>query len=724
LEAKTGSLATTGSNTFIGTQTITGSLYISSDLIVQGSSSLQNITASAVSIGTNIVNLNTANPAVRYAGLSIGDSGSIGSSGSFLYDSVQDEFIFVHRGANTTVTSSVVLMGPQTYDSIGSETYLTSNRIPKGAGNEHLADSNISDDGTTIKLTLNTEVTGSFKLTSNLTFGLTGDRSIGWGGNTQSAAANPVIYSDNNYLALNSKAGSKLYLNYDNTNASSTVDFFNSKVVVKSNGYVGIGITNPSYTLDVNGSVRYTGNLLISKSNDATVEVNSTTAASYSAFFHSESGTAKAYWEYVNSAFSDSTRRNYLEAFNLVGGFSVYTAGAKALDITTSGAATFSSTLSATTGFFSSNVIIDNQSLNNAKYLQFDANISSGAAASLGDIRWYNKQWDSSIKAQIIALTDTDITNGRLSFRTGTDGVNATERLRISSTGASTFFSPSASNGVSIKGGGNGGTFPFRVTWASGAEGDMLLVDDDGRLRVGNAPVPTTGGFTNTRVAIKQSADGGSGGGLHIEQASNTNVAFFGFNGSLFRIGTSYRSTGNYTPIEFTTNAASRLYIETNGNIGINDNNPQTRLSVNGANYVEMATFTATAASAASIVSADSGYVEFSNGEARHNSNSGVFSATTNGIQILKAGIVQVTVSQDITTTGSTGYIAMYIRKNGNNISENLITNTNGHWDGINGVATATVSANDVIGFFYSGPGITAFDAGSWSQYSFIWTSR
>ena len=150
LENKTGSLATTGSNTFIGTQTITGSLFISSDLVVQGSSSLQNITASAVSIGTNIVNLNTANPAIRYAGLSIGDSGSVGGSGSFLYDSVQDEMIFVHRGANTTVTSSVVLMGPQTYDNIGNEIYPTSNIIQKGTGNEHLVDSCIIDDGTTV----------------------------------------------------------------------------------------------------------------------------------------------------------------------------------------------------------------------------------------------------------------------------------------------------------------------------------------------------------------------------------------------------------------------------------------------------------------------------------------------------------------------------------------------------------------------------------------------
>jgi hypothetical protein len=169
LEIKTGSYATTGSNTFIGTQTITGSVYVNGDLIVQGSSSLQNITASAVSIGTNIVNLNTANPAIRYAGLAINDSGSIGGSGSFLYDSVQDEFIFVHRGASNVVTSSVVLMGPETYDNIGNETYLTNNRILKGTGNEHVADSNISDNGSVVVINSATEITGSLGVSSTQT---------------------------------------------------------------------------------------------------------------------------------------------------------------------------------------------------------------------------------------------------------------------------------------------------------------------------------------------------------------------------------------------------------------------------------------------------------------------------------------------------------------------------------------------------------------------------
>ena len=161
LENKTGSLATTGSNTFFGTQTFSGSVYIANDLIVQGSSSIQYITGSSVNIGTNIVQLNTANPSVRFAGLTIIDSGSIGGSGSFLYDSVQDEFIFVHRGNGTNVTSSHFVLGPETYDSLGNETYLTCNTLSKGTGKEHLVDSCIFDNGTTTCIKNNLVGTGT-----------------------------------------------------------------------------------------------------------------------------------------------------------------------------------------------------------------------------------------------------------------------------------------------------------------------------------------------------------------------------------------------------------------------------------------------------------------------------------------------------------------------------------------------------------------------------------
>ena len=161
LNSKTGSYATTGSNSFYGTQVFSGSVFIANDLVVQGSSSIQYISASSVSIGTNIVQLNTANPSVRYAGLSIIDSGSVGGSGSFLYDSVQDEFIFVHRGNGTNITSSHFVLGPETIDSLGNETYLTCNRIPKGTGKEHLIDSNIFDNGSKVGINTTTPLAGS-----------------------------------------------------------------------------------------------------------------------------------------------------------------------------------------------------------------------------------------------------------------------------------------------------------------------------------------------------------------------------------------------------------------------------------------------------------------------------------------------------------------------------------------------------------------------------------
>jgi hypothetical protein len=149
-----------------------------------------------------------------------------------------------------------------------------------------------------------------------------------------------------------------------------------------------------------------------------------------------------------------------------------------------------------------------------------------------------------------------------------------------------------------------------------------------------------------------------------------------------------------------------------------------TKLQVNGVNYIEMATFACTTASASDIVSNNSGIVQFSLGNARHCSNTDLFVPVSNGIQITKAGIVHVSFSQDITTAGTTGYVAGYIRKNGTNISENLITNTDSQWDGINGVATINVNASDVIGFSFNAAEIISFDPNTWSNYSFIWSAR
>jgi hypothetical protein len=151
-------------NTFNGTQTISGSLIVTQDLVIGGSASIQHVTSSQLNISDNIITVNTINPTVRFGGLAVIDSGS-GQSGSFLYDSVQDEFVFVHKGDGTNITSSHFLVGPETYNNLGNETYLSANKVIKSNGNEHVVESNITDNGTTITLGSNTSVTGTLVAT-------------------------------------------------------------------------------------------------------------------------------------------------------------------------------------------------------------------------------------------------------------------------------------------------------------------------------------------------------------------------------------------------------------------------------------------------------------------------------------------------------------------------------------------------------------------------------
>ena len=136
-----GNYATTGSNIFVGSQVITGSLYITTDLIVQGSSSLQNITASAVSIGTNTVILNTDTPAVRFAGVSVQDSGSnAGVTGSIYWDGLCNRWIYSNP-SNVGYSGGMILSGPRNLTTIGNESTLTCNYLAKSGGGDHLYDS-------------------------------------------------------------------------------------------------------------------------------------------------------------------------------------------------------------------------------------------------------------------------------------------------------------------------------------------------------------------------------------------------------------------------------------------------------------------------------------------------------------------------------------------------------------------------------------------------------
>ncbi len=111
-------------------------------------------TSSATFTENLIVDSNTIklgnSQVLRYAGIEFVDSGSNPiTSASILFDSTNNQMIYLHNGG---VTSSVFLLGPETYNNQGNETYLTQNRLVKGTGIEHLADSNITDTGTLVSI--------------------------------------------------------------------------------------------------------------------------------------------------------------------------------------------------------------------------------------------------------------------------------------------------------------------------------------------------------------------------------------------------------------------------------------------------------------------------------------------------------------------------------------------------------------------------------------------
>ena len=165
IESKTGSYATTGSNVFKGDQTISGSVTITENLRVFGSSSITYVTSSQLRVEDNIITVNTASPGSRFGGLEVHDSGSVGiATGSLLWDSINNRWIY-QNSSEATYGGGVLLSGPRSSGSLGSELTLTSGKIARSAGGDHLNDSIITEySGTAIGVSGSLDVTGSINV--------------------------------------------------------------------------------------------------------------------------------------------------------------------------------------------------------------------------------------------------------------------------------------------------------------------------------------------------------------------------------------------------------------------------------------------------------------------------------------------------------------------------------------------------------------------------------
>ena len=155
-----------GSMTSLG-----GDLYVSGNLQVLGSQTNVQLQSHTVDIGDNIIQVNAYSPFQRYAGLSAYDSGSVGNSGSLLWDSTNDYWLF--QNANGTSSKIVGVSG----GTFGSEASLTSGTFPIATTGNTIGDSLLTYSGTTLSLNGKFSVdsgSGETKIQGNLNISYSG----------------------------------------------------------------------------------------------------------------------------------------------------------------------------------------------------------------------------------------------------------------------------------------------------------------------------------------------------------------------------------------------------------------------------------------------------------------------------------------------------------------------------------------------------------------------
>jgi hypothetical protein len=151
----TGSLDVSGSLDVYGQTHIHNDLYVSGNLSILGSGSVVHISSSQIDIGTNIINLNTYAPFERFAGISVYDSGSnAGVTGSLFWDSQNDVWIYANP-SGSNYASARLIAGPKNTGSLGEETGLTNGHFPIATGDDHISDSLLTYQGTTLALNSN-----------------------------------------------------------------------------------------------------------------------------------------------------------------------------------------------------------------------------------------------------------------------------------------------------------------------------------------------------------------------------------------------------------------------------------------------------------------------------------------------------------------------------------------------------------------------------------------
>jgi hypothetical protein len=147
-----------------GNYAVTGSLTITQNLTVLGSSSLVYVTSSNLAVSASFISVNVFEPAERFGGLKVYDSGSANATASLAWDSLHNHWVY-QNVSGSNYSGGMLLSGPRNTGSLGDEPNLINGRIVKSVGGDHIDVSIISETGTTITVAgdlVANSITGSF----------------------------------------------------------------------------------------------------------------------------------------------------------------------------------------------------------------------------------------------------------------------------------------------------------------------------------------------------------------------------------------------------------------------------------------------------------------------------------------------------------------------------------------------------------------------------------
>jgi hypothetical protein len=126
---------------------LSGGGVVSGNVSFIGTASFAYTTQSIIEIGASTITLNTDNPAARFGGMVVVDSGSFGidSTGSLLWDSQNNRWVYANP-SGSSYSGGMLISGPRNNSGLGDEQGTLNNYITKGQGGDHITSSMIYED--------------------------------------------------------------------------------------------------------------------------------------------------------------------------------------------------------------------------------------------------------------------------------------------------------------------------------------------------------------------------------------------------------------------------------------------------------------------------------------------------------------------------------------------------------------------------------------------------